>query len=510
MPPGQFGGPPPPPPPKPRRLGLFSSPSGLRAALLNASGTGAGYVYLRQWPFFAGALIITVGLLVTAAIMGAADNVLLWAAVFAAWFVVAAVLGLFAGRSRDERVLNRGEQPSKGATPLLVAAGLVVVLLVSLTGVWQAGEWRLRVADAAHARGECGGSEAVAAYGSVENLFQLSFSPSLMQRARAGAEACALLERAQVEVSAEEYEQALNSYGSYFAHPASRWEDTDGEVADIHLSYAANLVSVAEEGFNGEVTEDYRESMRRAHEVYSVIPVDYEGTEAAGNVPTALSELYETGTSQYAAENWCAGFDQVEMFSDLVWDTVPEVAERIVSERPDAALKCGWEHVGEGRFAPAEDMVDLLEEEYPDHEADDVEKMVVHIGAGRIESEMDTLTAIGEVDFAPAPTGGSGNDKAVLEITNNSPYEMRFLYVGPDKVHEEILTPACEDCEAYSSPPTGNSCFDKGEVMKVEFEPGEYRVLLTSNDSLFAAPLHGNVDFGAGDKYESCYYITEE
>ncbi|MFD6949761.1 hypothetical protein A6A08_01100 [Nocardiopsis sp. TSRI0078] len=509
MPPGQFGGPPP-PPPKPRRLGLFSSPSAVRTSLLNASGMGAGYFYLRQWPFFAAALIITVGLLVTAAVIGAADNVLLWASIFAAWFVAAAVHGLFAGRSRDERVLNRGEQPSKGTAPFLVAAGLVVALTASLTGVWQAGEWRLRVADTAHARGECGANEAVAAYGSVENLFQLSFSPSLMERARAGAEACALLERAQADVSAEEYEQALESYGTYFAHPASRWEDTDGEVADIHLSYAANLVSTAEEDFSGEVTEDYRESMRKAHEVYSVIPVDYEGTEAAGNVPTALTELYETGTSQYAAENWCAGFDQIEVFSDLAWDGAPEVAERIVAERPDAALNCGWEHVDEGRFAPAEEIVDLLEEEYPDHEAKDVDKMVVHIGAGRIESEMDTLTVLGESDFNSTPTSSSGSGKAVLEVTNNAPFEMRFLYVGPDKVHDEILTPACEECEVYTSPPTGNSCFDDGDVMRVEFDPGKYRVLLTSSDSLFGQPLHGNITFNAGDKHQICYYKMEQ
>lgn len=498
------------PPPKPPRLGLFSSPSAVRASLLNASGVGAGYFYLRQWPFFGAALIVTVGLLVTAAIIGAADNVLLWASIFVAWFVAAAVHGLFAGRSHDERALNRGERPRKSAMPLVTAAGLVVVLVVSLAGVWQAGEWRLRVADAAHARGECGPDEAVAAYESVEDLYQLSFSPSLVSRARAGVEACALLERAQGDVEAEEYEQALDSYSAYFGHPASRWEDTDGEIADIHLSYAGNLVSSADDDFGGEVTEDYRENMRRAHEIYSVIPVDYEGTEAAGEVATALTELYEVGTGQYAAENWCAGFDQIDMFSDLDWETVPEIAERMAEERPEAALNCGWEAVESKDFALADDMVDLMETEYSDHEADDVEKMVVHIGAGRMETEMDALTVLGEVDFDPTPTGSSGSGKSVLEITNNTPHEMRFLYVGPGKVHDEIITPACEDCEVYSSPPSGNSCFDKGDVMKLELKPGEYRVLLTSNDSFFgAAPLHGNITLSAGDKHESCYYLTE-
>ncbi|MEE2036232.1 DUF1109 domain-containing protein [Nocardiopsis sp. CT-R113] len=507
MPPGGFGGP---PPPKPSRMPLLSSPSAVRTSLLNASGFGAGYAYLRQWSFFAAAAGITVGLLITAAVLGAADNLLLWAPILLVWFAAAAVHGLFAGRSRDERALTRGEQPGRSATALLAAGGLVLALVVSLVGVWQAGEWRLRVADAAHARGECGPSEAVAAYGSVENLFQLSFSPSLMSRARAGAEACALLERAQGDVAAGDFEQALDSYSAYFGHASSRWEDTDGEIADIHFSYAADLASTAEEGFDGEVTEDYSESMRQAHGVYSVIPVDYEGTEAAGDVPAALAGLYETGTSEYGAENWCAAFDQIDMFHDLSWDGAPEITERLAAERPDAAFNCGWEHVDSGRFEPAEAMVALLGDEYPEHEADEVETMVVHIGAGRIEAEMDTLTSIGEVEFAPEATGGSGSDKTVLEITNNTPYEMRFLYVGPDRVHDEIITEACDDCETYSSPPTGNSCFDNGDVMRVELDPGEYRILLTSNGGLFsAAPLHGNIDLDSGDLHESCYFITE-
>lgn len=491
-------------------MALLSSPSAVRAGLLNASGLGAGYAYLRQWPFFAGTVAVTVVLLVTAAVLGAADHPLLWAPILLAWFAAAAVHGLFAGRSRDERALTRGERPARGGLAFLTAGGLALALLLSLVGVWQAGEWRLRVADAAHARGECATSEAVAAYEGVEDFFQLSFSPSLMARARAGAQACALLERAQSDVASGDFERALDSYSAYFGHPSSRWEDTDGEIADIHFSYAADLAATAEEGFAGEVTEEYRESMRQAHEVYSVIPVDYEGTEAAGGVPEALAGLYTTGTSEYAAENWCAAFDQVDMFHDLDWDAAPEVPERLAAERPEAAFECGWEHVDAGRFDPAETMVALLEGEYPDHEADEVETMVVHIGAGRVEEEMDALTSIGEVAFDPAPTGGSGSDKAVLEITNNTPYEMRFLYVGPDKAHDEVLTEACEDCSTYSSPPTGNSCFDDGEVMRLELEPGEYRVLLTSDDGLFGAvPLHGDIDLRSGDLHESCYFITE-
>ncbi|WP_436891994.1 DUF1109 domain-containing protein [Nocardiopsis dassonvillei] len=505
---GPPGGPFGPPPPRPRRLGLFSSPTALHTAALNATGTGAGYLRIKQWPFFAAALIITIGLLVTAAVLGAADNLLLWTPVLLVWFLAAALHGLFAGRAHDERILAQGGTPPRGALPYLTAGGLAVALVVALTGVWQLGEWRLRVADAAHARGECGTSEAIAGYESVEDFFQLSFSSSLMDRARAGIAACRLLDRAQGDVAAEDYEQALDSYATYFEHPASRWQDTDGEVADIHFSYATDLIENAETS-GGEISAEYTEDVLRAHEVFSIIPVDYEGTAAAGRVPEALAGLYETATGHLGSE-WCLGVDQIDMLVDLDWSAAPEIPDLIEQERPEAVLECGWESVDSQEFDQADEMVGILEAEYADYEADDVEKMVTHIGAGRIEQEMDLLTTIGDTSLDATPTGGSGNDKFVFEIVNHSPYELRFLYVGPDKVHGEVTAPPCDDCDTYSpgSPPSYDSCFDEGETLKVELKPGEYRIVIANSDSLFTRPMHGTVNLGGGDLSESCYFVT--
>ncbi|MEV2275819.1 DUF1109 domain-containing protein [Nocardiopsis sp. NPDC049922] len=504
MPPGQFG----PPPPRPPRLGLFASPSGVRAALLNLSGLGAGYVFLRQWPFFGIALAVTVGLLVGAAFHGAADHLLIWAPVLLVWFLAAATHGLFAGRVRDERTTAAGEQPAKKLAPVLTAAALVVAVLAGLAGVWQAGEWRLRVADATHARGDC--DAAVDDYEQIEAGFQLSMSPSLMDRARAGADACRLLAEAQDQVSDEEYDEALDTYGSYFAHPASRWEDTDGEVADTYLSYAGSIANETAEAYTGEVTDEIRDGFQRAHEIYGVIPGDYAGTEAAGRVPDAMVELYDLGTSEYAAERWCAAFRQIEVFADLDWSAAPAVTERIDAEAPDAARQCGWAEVEDGSADTAEEMTDFLTAEYPDHEADDVEDLVRFVGAARIEQEMDILTVYGDSDFDARPTGSTDGDRVVMEVTNDSPFDMRFLYVGPDGVHDEVVTPACEDCGEYTSPPSGNSCFERGgEVMRVEFEPGEYRMLLVS-DSGRSIPLHGTLNLSGGDRYETCLYVMRE
>ncbi|MFE3458506.1 DUF1109 domain-containing protein [Nocardiopsis aegyptia] len=505
MPPGQFGAPP--PPPRPPRMGILKSPSAIRTAALNASGLGAGYFYLRQWPFFAGALIVTVGLLVTAAIIGAADNLLLWVPIFLVWFAAAAVHGLFAGRARDERALTRGEQLPKNPMPFLAAGGLAVAVAASLLSVWQVGEWQLRVANAAHARGDC--DSAITTYERVGGGFQLSFSPSLMQRSRDGIAACELLQTAQADVDNEEYEQALDSYATYFGHHAAEWEDTDGEVADIHLSFADGLKQDAVDGYTGVVNDEYRENLQRAHEIYTVIPRDYDGTAAAGEVPGALVDLYDVGTSDYADELWCTAHEQIAVFEGLAWDAAPEVTERIDAEYPESARQCGWAEVDGGDATTAETMTDFLTAEYPDYEADDVEDLVRHVGAAHIEEEMDTLTALGENDWGGERTGDSGNDKVVIEVVNNSPHEMRFLYVGPDGVHGEIVTDACENCEEYTSPPTGNSCFDDGDRMTVELEPGEYRLLLTSSGSgLFQSrPLHGTVDMDAGYKQESCFYV---
>ncbi|MGQ4268333.1 DUF1109 domain-containing protein [Nocardiopsis changdeensis] len=509
-PPGPPGGPfGPPPPPRPKRLGLFSSPTALHTAALNATGVGAGYLRIKQWPFFAVALAVTLGLLVTAAFLGAADNLLLWAPVLLAWFLAAAAHGLFAGRAHDERVLAQGGTPPRSAVPYLTAGGLAVALVVSLTAVWQLGEWRLRVADASHARGECGNSEAVAEYESVEDFFQLSFSSSLMERARAGIAACRLLEQAQEDVAAEDYGRALDSYAVYFEHPAARWQDTDGEVADIHFSYATDLLENADAALAGEVTPEYTDDVLRAHEIFAIIPVDYEGTAAAGRVPEALVGLYETGTNRLGSE-WCVGLDQIDVLRDLDWSAAPEIPDRIEEERPEAALECGWESVEAQEFDQADEMVEILESQYADYEAGDVETMVTHIGAGRIEQEMDLMTAIGESDLDASPTGGSGNDKFVFEIVNHSPYELRFLYVGPDKVHGEVTAAPCEDCDTYApgSPPSYDACFGDGETLKVELEPGEYRIVIANSDSLFTRPMHGTVDLSGGDLSESCYYVT--
>ncbi|WP_028646622.1 hypothetical protein [Nocardiopsis sp. CNT312] len=505
MPPGPFGSPPPPGPP---RMGLFSSPSGVRAALLNLSGLGVGYAYLKRWLFFGVALAVTVGLLVGAALHGAADHLLVWVPVLLVWFVAASVHGLFAGRARDERTVASGGRPARRGVPVWAAAGVAVAVLAAFVAVWQVGEWRLRVADAAHARGECG--EAVGLYGQVEAGFQLSMNPSLIERARDGVEACGLLTRAQDQVASEYYDQALDTYSTYFDHPASRWEDTDGEVAGTYFSYARTVADTAAESYTGVVTDEIREGFQRAYEIYSTIPEDYSGTEVAGQVPEALVSLYDLGTGDYAEERWCAAFDQIEAFAGLDWSAAPEVADRIDAEAPDAALKCGWAEVEDGSADTAQQMADFLAEEYPGHEAEDVEDLARHVGAAHLEEEMDALTAIGESDFDPVPIGGGSGDKTILEITNDSQYEMRFLYVGEDGVHDEVTTPACDDCEEYSSQPTGNSCFERGgEVMRLELEPGEYRVLLTRGGSL-SVPLHGTVNFRAGDTYDLCYYVTTQ
>ncbi|WP_017543091.1 tetratricopeptide repeat protein [Nocardiopsis prasina] len=502
---GQFGGPPPPPLPP---LGLFKSKAGLRAALLNLSGVGAGYFYLRSWVFFGINLAVTLGLLVTAAVMGAADNLLTWAPALLTWVLVTVVHGLFAGRKHDRRLMARGEQPTAGSRPVVLAACLVVVMALSLIGVWQTGEWRLRVADTAHAEGDC--DTAIDVYGQVEGGFQLSMSPSLMNRARAGGEACEILRRAQSDVANEAYDHALESYTDYFAHAGSRWEDTDGSIAEIHFDYAAQLAADADQTYTGTVTDEVREAFRQAQETYAFIAEDFSDTPSAAQVPDALVELYDVATGDYQSENWCSAFDQIEMFDDLSWDAAPDIAERIEEERPDAALNCGWAQVDSGDLDDADETVEYLEASYPDYETDDVEKLTKHIGAGRIEQKMDLQTIFGESsieDMSPYETGGG--DKVVIEFTNNSPEEMHFMYVGPDAVHGEEFTDPCEGCEVYSSPPTGNSCFDDGEVMRIELDPGEYRLMITSTESGFGKPLHGTKNLKAGETYKSCYYKME-
>lgn len=486
--PGQFAGPPPPGRPS---LGLFSSPSAIRAGLLNLSGFGAGYFYLKQWPFFAAALIVTGGLLMTAALMGAADSLWVWLPIFLLWFAVAGTHGLFAGRGKDERALTRGEQLPRGPLPVLTAGGLAVALVLIFAGVWQTGEWQLRVAHAAHEDGHC--MRAIDAYERVENGFQLSFSPSLMQRARDGAAACALLDRAQQDVDNGDYEQALDSYAGYFEHPAAIWEDTDGEIAEIHFDFAANL---AEEG-----------EYSQAQEIYAIIPVDYEGTPAADRVPEALTDLYNTGTASYGTGDYCAAVDEIDVFTDMEWDAAPDVVDRIESERPDAVLNCGWDSLDQGAPEDAEEMHDLLVADYPDHEADEVEELERYIGAGYVEQYMEELIAVGESELELFVSDEAGSDDTVtLSFDNDSPHEMALLYVGPDGTHGEVYADPCDDCEVYPEAPTvEESCNGDTTNLEVELDPGEYRLVIGFPGE--GGVLHNTLDLSGGEVYEDCFYL---
>ena len=500
-PPGGFGGPPPPPPLP--RLGLFQSKSGMRAALLNLSGIGAGYFYLRSWVFFGINVGVTLALLVTAAILGAADDLLVWAPSLLFWVLITVVHGLFAGRAHDRRLMARGEQPSATSKPMILAACLVLAMAASLVGVWQTGEWRLRVADAAHASGDC--DTAIDGYNTVESGFQLSMSPSLMDRARSGVEACELLRRAQSDVANEAYDHALESYTDYFAHDHSRWEDTDGSVAEVHLDYASQLAAEADELYSGEVTEEVEEAFRQAQETYTFVAEDFSDTPAAAEVPEALTDLYELATGDYASENWCGAFDQIGMFDELSWDSAPEIADRIEEERPEAALSCGWDQVDAGEFDEADETAEYLEADYPDHKADEVEDLVRHAGAGRIEAEMDLAIVLGENDLEGSPWETGGGDKVSVQYVNYSDEEMRFLYVGPDAVHGEVVIEPCEDCD-ISSPPSDASCLDDGNAMDLELDPGEYRILIGASNSFLSRPLHDTINMKAGETYADCIY----
>lgn len=501
MPPGGMmppGGPPPLPP-----LGLFKSVSGRRAALLNLSGVGAGYFHLRNHLFFGINLAVTIGLLVTAALLGAADDLLMWVPILLGWVLVTVVHGLFAGRAHDRRLMARGESPTASRRPMILAACLVLAMAASLVGVWQTGEWRLRVADAAHASGDC--DTAIAGYNSVETAFQLSMSPSLMERSRAGVEACELLRRAQSDVANEDYDYALESYGDYFAHRASRWEDTDGSVAEVHLDYAAQLAAEADELYSGEVTEEVEATFRQAQETYTFVAEDFSDTPAAAEVPAALVDLYDLATGDYAEENWCGAFGQIGMFDDLTWESAPEVAERIEEERPDAALKCGWDQVDADAYDEAEETADLLAAEYPDHEADEVEDLVRNIGAGRVEEKMDRATLLGESDISDSPLETGGGDKVSIRYVNHTDEEMTFLYVGPDAVHGEVTIDPCADCDT-SSPPSSTSCLNDDNAMDLSLDPGEYRILIGETDNLLSRPLHGTFEMKAGETYADCFY----
>ena len=258
-------------------------------ALLNLSGLGFGYLYMKRWRSWLLRFLITVGWIAIGFLGNASQAPLLWFGVFALWALWMAFEGAWRARQLA--------QPTSDATgirqwfPVVLA---VVLMVLEIAGLWAyiaLGQQEYTSGMSAYRAGDC--RTALESFNRVTTLYELTLSPS-----------SAIADEKIVECS-------------QFASAERVWEK--GQHADavsqfnsfVERNPKSTLVSYGREAI-GKIYGDWALKLRKsgdpqtAIEKYRIILTGYSDTAASAQVKPAIAETYGEWATQLRKDAKCA------------------------------------------------------------------------------------------------------------------------------------------------------------------------------------------------------------
>ncbi|MBN2678078.1 MAG: tetratricopeptide repeat protein [Anaerolineaceae bacterium] len=247
---------------------IANNTTGLEVAILNFSGIGLGYLYMRSWLRWGIHLAGTLVLLITATIFKASKAPWLWIMLWLIW------LGwmVFDGWRQKSQV-------KATKLGLLKSAAISVAAIILIGGLW--GISRI-ICNKVFSTGMTAFNEAnyhlsLSKFDTVSNLCQLTFSPVIPQAEELRSQS-ALMLFAQESIEAAKYEDAINAYTSLInLYPQSeKNKAASNQLPLIHHQWANEL--------SGE------KSFAEADKQYMILLDQYgESSEAA----TAMKEIVD-------------------------------------------------------------------------------------------------------------------------------------------------------------------------------------------------------------------------
>ncbi|MGH9213418.1 MAG: hypothetical protein ACRD2C_22510 [Acidimicrobiales bacterium] len=420
---------------------------GVLAALLNLSGLGAGYLYLRRWL----ALLHWVGLGLW---FGFASSTTPWLVALVAWVGGSVVAAWILGRGSQARALIRRRWVAAGMSVVLAA-----VVVAAVADHRTAAEAELEAGDEAHAAGDC--EAAIRHYDRVTGFYRRSFTTAL-DRAPVRRGACRSLLDARDSAEGDSLDAAISEYEAYIHREDARFTDgAASELVTARLDYAEHIVADGDPGDMSRYTA--------AYEQYLLVVEEQPGSPEAEAAPEAVEEMYDEATDDLAADEAC---DEVE------------VLEFFASELP-------------GDDGLSDDVVTSATEALPDAEED--------CELQRIEDEIADLEADASELPPPTPAGTAPGDSVTVEIVNDSGQGLELLYTGPETGRLEVEP--CSDCPDTSlvTPTTCGSADSPRET--VTLTAGSYEMVVKATGEEVVTPFYGIWDLDAGTAYSECYYI---
>jgi hypothetical protein len=488
-------------------------------ALLNASGFGAGYLYLRRWRRWAFHAFCTGLLLSVAYTVGAAGHDL-WRVVLVGWLGWMVLDGWMCARGLLGPY-GGGPRPQLGPA---VPAVMVALALIALVGAafWAyaaEGQREFDRAWAAEKRGDCRG--AIAHYSTMTTVYELTLS-GLVRLADRGKAECSDLLAARGAGAAGDYQGAISrlsgAMGGYQSVllPAAReqlastyrawagaltasgdypgalgklkvlsdrfyrtdaWSRVRTDMAATYLAWAASL----------EQKEDWAGSLER----YGAVLWRFSGTPQAATAGDDVDRLIQRARTIVSGRHACTGLAMVDAFGEvrLRFGEVEPL-------RPTALLRCGEARLRWGQYPAALTSLEDLLHDYPYH------RLAGRARSLSIGARVGVLLTSPHGGLGPPSVSPANSFRAVLVVWNSSSRGLDVLVSGPERA--EAVVDRCSNCSTPADVAVPSGCSGGEPSAFFRLTPGRYDVVVRIGRGRALRVDAGSWLLDGGTRYDLC------
>jgi hypothetical protein len=505
--------------------------SAAAAVLLNLTGLGLGYVYLRRWLRATASGVLVAMMVAVAFANDASSDPWLWRILAAAWAAATAFDAWLVARS-----LSRPGRRVQWLRPVVV--GFVAVLAVVAGHVGYAEAGRATYAAGVEAQGRADCTEANRAFGAVTGPYELTLSRDVPAAALRHAECAEFLGAEESERSGA-HAEAVDAYRTFrrdhadsvlepFAQEGARrvlltWADAlrsagdlDGAIARYHElleelgvdpdprtpqvreNLAAALVervSAMRPRMAAATGQDRVDAMRYAMDDLLYVGQHLADTPTAAQVPQAVLDTYAEAKTAFTEGRFCDALPVLDYAVTL--PAAAGLAQVANGDRARSLNECGLANFNAGDYTGATDRFQRLVADYPnDPGVQQARSAIIAAEVGR---------AAGLPLPLPAPLDAPGAQSVTLY--NAAASEVRVLVAGPTA--HEVTLPPCVGCPEVYETRAGSCPGAAGKPsVSLRMQPGTYYVLqeraTVGPDQRVNEPL--NVPAGGG--WELCVTTT--
>lgn len=504
--------------------------SPVAAALLNLTGLGLGYAYLRRWWRTALYAAGSVLLVVVAFATDAASLAWLWRAVAVVWLGWMALDGTRLAR-RGPRLEGIRQQ----LVPAAAGVALVVTVVAGYLVYGAAGRSVYAEGVAAQGRADC--ANAIRKFDLVTGPYELTLSRDVPAAAQNRAQCEAFTSASRAEAKGD-YADAVGRYRDYrrvypatllipFAHENlertyASWARSLRAARDypgaIHVYRDLLAESGSEPGatqVRGDLAATYFEQAdaagsslpsasdgarvgqaRAAVDTLLVIQREFGDTPTAARVPQALSDTYTAAVTPFTQQRFCDALPVLDYFVTLPDAETAGVVGAANANRAQAMLECGLAKYRTGDYARAIDQLDKLATTYPDDPGTAQARSAII--AAEVARQKD-----GPAPGLPAPLGDNSPGDIAVTFYNDNPLEVHVLITEPTA--HDITVPGCPGCApSYLTATEACPTLRGKPSVTLRLQPGTYDFLGSYTSG---TPRVQTRTFERGFFYSECAYI---